>query len=156
MDNKQDKGFFGALIVLSVVLLGVIVGIIVVNVTNNHDKEETVELVADDGVTFEQIKQYISEVDQKIKKAGSSKEKAELYSERAENIASYAEEWDNDELKNKTLSDLYAAEELNPTAMAAYNISYYEELFGDETKANQYYDLAEKRGLSEEVKNASK
>lgn len=154
-EDKQKKSLLGILIALGVIMLGLIVGIVVVNVTNNHD-EEIVQPAADDEVTIEQIRQYIAAMDKKIKKTRNSEKKAELYTERADFIVNYAVEWDDAELKDQALSDVYAAEKLNPTAMAAYNISYYEELFGDEAKAEQYRNTAEKRGLSDEIKDTWK
>ena len=156
MDNKQNKSLLVILIVLGVIILGLVVSIVVINVINNQAGEEVMELVMDGEATVEQVNQYIAEMDKKIDRANSPQEKAELYSERADYIVNYAIEWDNAELKDKTLSDVYKAEELNPTAMTAYNVSYYEGLFGDETKSKQYYEIAEKRGLNEEIKDTGK
>lgn len=145
-----NKKLFFAIAILFSLILGLICGIVVVNIINRNSQmsaEKIEDIVLEGGATMRQIEQYIANTDEKIKNAKTDEEKAELYSERSSKLYNYIESTKNDIVKDRVFSDAYMAEKLNPTIDTAANIYYYENTYGNKEQAERYLQEAKDRGL---------
>ncbi|MBR2766679.1 hypothetical protein IKD67_01155 [Candidatus Saccharibacteria bacterium] len=156
----KSRWLVAALFSLLFLIVGLIISIIVVKENQKEyiaKQEEEIEAVVSGGeATEDQLNNYIKDVDKQIAEASTNDEKAKLYADRASYLCSYISRPEFEKYKEQILSDAYKAEELNPTAFSAYNISYYERMFGNEEQVNQYYDLAKERGLNEQIQDTSR
>ena len=85
-----------------------------------------------------------SSYQKQIDAATSDELKAELYLNRALTLYNIMQNTEND-TSAQVLSDLYAADNLNPTAYTADLISIYEGIFGNQEASEKYHDLALER-----------
>ncbi len=151
--DGQHRGLVGVLSILVVIIIGLVGSIIAINIINQKKQaafDALEDAVISGDASTDVLSQYIMEVDNKINETENNQEKAALYSERAGYVSVYAEDWEDDKLKEIVLADAYKAEELNPTAETAYSIYFYEREFGNKEKSDYYYNLSTERGMKHE------
>ena len=152
--QKRQKGNLWLIVllaVLAIMIVGLVIGIIVINVTKDSSEQagggETEEVDTSEQFSAEQIKSVIEETDRAISEAGANEEKAAIYADRAGQLFNLSHGGGG--YVEMILSDAYKAEELAPTAYTAYYIYVYEDAFGNSEKAEEYLRIAQARGFIE-------
>lgn len=151
--KKGKIGVYGKsslflLVLLSIVICGLIVGVIVV-INSNKLIINTAEEAANYLIGYANagdLEELIRETDKALAAATNDVVKADIYMIRANALFNYNEINDNEYLE-QMLSDAYSAENLNPTAQSAYRIYVGEKARGNEEKAEEYFEKAKGRGL---------
>lgn len=106
------------------------------------------ELV-DESLKDTPVDQYIAEAEAKIEETTDTGEKALLHSDLAEEIYSRPE-GESEQYIEKIRYHIYQAEELAHSAETAWAIYNFETIFGNESQAKIYLDLAKERGFNPE------
>lgn len=127
------------------------------DVNNNPDNEdEIIEQIEQDqnkvkAIIESGVDNYIAYQKSQVEAATTNEEKAEIYAMTA---------WELYEMQTREegaytdeiLDFARMAEQLNPTARTAYDLSVYEKELGDSSESQKYYDLSIERGLNINVK----
>ena len=129
------------------VIVGLVVGVVVVNVQNSNSGTETDSEMDEDPDNLSQIG-YTEQMKQKIESASSAEEKGKLYQDLAAGLWAYNSSKDNPYM-NEIMEYIYKSEELNPTMYSAQWIYYYEYQLGNMERAEEYKKIAEERGFDE-------
>lgn len=128
MNGRAKRKIIVFSIIDAILIIALVVVILIVN---NHPVDPALDLIN-------------QEFNTQLSEAKNDAERAEAYSSRAGSLYNLMQDSGTD-YKSEILKDAYKADELNPTAFSALNISGYEEEFGDTKKSEEYYEIFKER-----------